>query len=454
MEPAINSKNIVTEYLDCYNKNQKTIISGYPEFIKHIHEAGIEEFSKTGFPDKKSERYKYTYLEPYFNKGYKFETKPGNFNFEINEVFKCDVPYLETDIILLVNGFYYYKNQINGTLPGKIWIGSLKKAFVEIPGILEQHIGKYSTYDDGFIALNSALFVDGVVVFVPDNTQLEKPLQIINILISEENLMVHQRNLIILGDNSSAGIVICDHTLNNKNHLTNNVTEIVLGEGAHFNQTNLQNEHDEATKISSTFLYQKSRSVANNNIITLHGGMVRNNLKVILDGEYCETNISGLYLTDKKQHVDNFVFINHMKPNCRSNQFFKGVLDNDSSGSFYGRILVSRDAQKTIAYQKSSNLLLTTEAKMSARPQLEIYADDVKCSHGGTVGQLDQEALFYLRSRGIGLAEAKLLLMFAFAHEIIEFINIEPLKERIADLINRRLRGELSRCQNCAIHCC
>jgi Fe-S cluster assembly protein SufD len=152
--------------------------------------------------------------------------------------------------------------------------------------------------------------------------------------------------------------------------------------------------------------------------------------------------------------VDNFVFINHAKPNCKSNQLFKGVLDDNSSGSFYGRVLVSPDAQKTNAYQKSSNLLLTSEAKMSARPQLEIYADDVKCGHGGTVGQLDQEALFYLRSRGFGKEEAKLLLMFAFAHEIIDHIDIKPLRERIDDLVNKRLRGELSRCKNCAIHCC
>jgi Fe-S cluster assembly protein SufD len=454
MDTAVNTKNIISDYIDCYNKNQKVLFADYPDFIRHLHEEGIEEFNKLGIPGKKTERYKYTYLEPYFSKEYKFETNPRDFNFEINEVFKCDVPFLETDVVLLVNGFYYFKNQINGSLPGNIWIGSLKKAFKEKPELLEQYFGKYATYDDGLIALNSALFLDGIFIYVPKNSQIDKPLQIINILLSEDNLMVHQRNLIILDDNSSASIVICDHTLTDKNHLTNSVTEIYVGEGAHFNQTSLQNEHNEATKISSTFLFQKSNSFVTNNVITLHGGMVRNNIKAVIDGEYAETNISGLYLTDKQQHVDNYIFVNHAKPNCRSNQFFKGVLDDNSSGSFYGRILVSRDAQKTNAYQKSSSLLLTTEAKMSARPQLEIYADDVKCSHGGTVGQLDQEALFYLRSRGISKEEAKLLLMFAFAHEIIDHIDIKPLKERIDDLVNKRLRGELSRCKNCSIHCC
>jgi Fe-S cluster assembly protein SufD len=177
-------------------------------------------------------------------------------------------------------------------------------------------------------------------------------------------------------------------------------------------------------------------------------------MNVLLDGEGAENISSGLFLTDKTQHVDNYVFINHAKPHCTSNQLYKGVLDNASSGSFNGKVLVSKDAQKTMAYQKSSNLLLTSEAKMNTRPQLEIYADDVKCSHGATVGQLDQEALYYMRTRGISKEEARLLLMFAFAHEIVDQIQVPILKERLIDLVNLRLRGELTRCHNCAIHCC
>jgi Fe-S cluster assembly protein SufD len=186
----------------------------------------------------------------------------------------------------------------------------------------------------------------------------------------------------------------------------------------------------------------------------LHGGLVRNNIEIILDGEGAENKTSGLFLTDKTQHVDNYVFVNHNKPGCTSNQLFKGVLDDASTGAFSGRILVSRDAQRTMAYQKNNNLLLTSDAKMNTRPQLEIYADDVKCSHGATIGQLDQEAMFYMRSRGIGKDEARLLLMFAFAHEIIDQIQVQPLKERIDELVNKRLRGELTRCHNCALHCC
>lgn len=454
MGTTINKTDFVSDSINFYNGNQKLFISGYPDFIKNLRKTGIEEFQKQGMPEKKSERYKYTFLEPFLNKEYKRHSEINKFNFGINEIFKCNVPYLETDVVLLVNGFYYHKNTINGALPGNIWIGSLKKALSEKPELLEQHIGKYVSFDDGLIALNNALFLDGVVVHVPKNQHIEKPLQIINILLSESDLMVHQRNIIIIDQNSSANIVICDHALSEKNFLSNSITEIIVGENARYNQTNIQNEHNEAAKISNTFIYQKQKSYVTNNIITLHGGMVRNNMNITLDGEYAENYTSGLYLTDKTQHVDNNIFINHAKPHCTSNQLFKGVLDDSSSGSFTGRILVSRDAQKTLAYQKSSNLLLTNEAKVSARPQLEIYADDVKCSHGGTIGQLDQEALFYLRSRGINFNEARLLLMFAFTREIIDKISIQPLKDRIDELVDNRLRGESTHCQNCTINCC
>ena len=454
METLTNKTDFVSDISDFYNDNQKLLVSGYPEFIKSLRKEGIEEFRKQGIPGKKSERYKYTFLEPYFNKEYKHNTEIKNFNFEIGEIFKCNVPYLETDVILILNGNYYHKNTINGDLPGNIWIGSLKKALSEKPGLLEQHFGKHVTCDDGLIALNSAIFQDGFVVYVPKNQHIEKPLQVINILLSDNNLMVHQRNVVILDDNSSANIVICDHTLSAKNFLSNSFTEIIVGENARYNQTCMQNEHNEAVKISNNFFYQKQSSYVTNNIITLHGGMVRNNISIYLDGEGAENYTSGLYLTDKTQHVDNNVFVNHAKPHCTSNQLFKGILDDASTGSFTGRILVSRDAQKTLAYQKSSNLLLTNEAKVNARPQLEIYADDVKCGHGGTVGQLDQEALFYLRSRGIGYKEAQLLLMFAFTREIIDKISVQPIKDRIDELVNKRLHGELSVCQNCSINCC
>lgn len=454
MEIATENIELVRFYNELYNQNAAVLNQYQSDAIKNLRNLGLEEFNRIGFPTGKSERYKYTPITKHFSKGYIQKASPDNYTFEVNDIFKCDVPHLNTDVVLIVNGFYYHKNRINGTLPGNIWIGSIYKAALEKPDVLLKHLGKYASYDDGLIALNTALFSDGMVIHVPRNTKLEKPLQVINVLLSEENLMVQHRNLIVLDENSSANIVFCDHTLTSKGFISNSVTEVYVAAGAHYDQSSMQNNHNDSVQISSTFVYQERSSQTSVNALTLHGGVVRNNVKVTLDGEGADNTTSGLFLTDEEQSVDSHIFINHAKPNCTSNQLFKGILDDKSTGSFNGRILVSPDAQKTIAYQKNSNLLLTSDARMNTRPQLEIYADDVKCSHGATVGQLDQEALFYLRSRGIGKGEARLLMMFAFAHEIVDQIKVQPLKERMDDLVNKRLRGELSRCQNCAIHCC
>ncbi|MDX9854081.1 MAG: SufD family Fe-S cluster assembly protein, partial [Tenuifilaceae bacterium] len=190
------------------------------------------------------------------------------------------------------------------------------------------------------------------------------------------------------------------------------------------------------------------------NTISLHGGIIRNNIHVLLNDTNCENHTYGLALVDRNQHVDTYSFIDHAQPNCVSNELYKALLDDQATGAFNGRILVRKDAQKTEAYQSNNNLLLTADARMYTKPQLEIYADDVKCSHGATIGQLDQEARFYMQARGISEREARLLLMFGFAHDVVGKIKIEPLRERIDELVNKRLRGELSRCHSCPMHCC
>jgi Fe-S cluster assembly protein SufD len=215
----------------------------------------------------------------------------------------------------------------------------------------------------------------------------------------------------------------------------------------------VQNEHNKSTQVTNTFIHQKRDSKVSTNYITLHGGVVRNNVYVDLADEGASNHATGLFLVDQKQHVDNFVNVNHMKPDCTSAQLYKGILDDESIGAFSGKIYVSEDAQHTVAYQKNNNMLLTDTAKMHTKPQLEIYADDVKCSHGATVGQLDQDSMFYLRSRGIPLKESRHLLMYAFADEVLKEIQLPALRERITELVDKRLRGELSRCNNCKMKC-
>jgi Fe-S cluster assembly protein SufD len=261
------------------------------------------------------------------------------------------------------------------------------------------------------------------------------------------------RNLIIVEKNAEFSIIICDHTLSPQKFLTNAVTEIFVGENSHFDIIRVQNEHNNACKITNTFIHQEKNSVASSNNMTLHGGLVRNSTYHYLGGEGAESYSYGLFLADKWQHVDNFVNVDHAFPHCTSNQLFKGVLDDMSTGAFNGRILVRPDAQGTLAYQRNNNILLTDDAKMDTKPQLEIYADDVKCSHGATIGQLNGDALFYLQSRGINKHEARLMLMFGFAHEVIQNIKIEPLRERMDNLVMQRLKGELSRCASCLVKC-
>lgn len=451
METALQQDNIIKTYSAIYEQNKNVFEENQPPFLKSLRAESIRDFNKLGLPLKKSERYKYTQLEGLFNKKYGFIIQPQKVELAVDDIFKCDVPELGNNVVLLLNGFYHHKNNSALKLPEKVWVGSLQVAIKEKPELVEKYLGKVATNDDGLIALNSAVFRDGVFIHIPKGIHMEKPLQVINVLFSEEDLFVTHRNLIVLEENSSANVVICDHSLSPYHYFTNSVYEIVVDEGANYHQTRLQNEHNNAAMVSSVFLHQERNSSVNFNNITLHGGLVRNNICVKLKGEGADSNITGLAITDKTQHVDNYVFIDHAMPHCTSNQLFKGVLDNTSTGAFTGRILVERDAQKTIAYQKNSNLLLTSDAKMSTRPQLEIYADDVKCSHGATVGQLDQDALFYMQTRGIGKKEARLLLMFAFAHEIIKNINVENLRFRIDELVNKRLRGELSKCHNCQV---
>jgi Fe-S cluster assembly protein SufD len=421
---------------------------------RHRQEA-YDVFRSKGFPVARSENYKYIDVPAMFRKDYRKLLTPLDIRFEVSDLFRCDIPELDTHLILLVNGFFHSENSPLQVFDNGIITGSLKEASLRYPELVGRYYNvQASKQNESLVAINTALVRDGMFIYIPKNVCADKPFQVINMLLAEEPLFVQHRNLVIMEENSSANIVICDHTLASHSFLTNSVTEIFAGKNATLNYTKIQNEHNDSSLVNSRFVHQEAGSNVNSTVITLHGGIVRNNLYVKLAGEFCSNTSSGLFLTDQQQHVDNFTWIEHAAPNCMSNQFYKGVLDDQSTGAFSGRILVQPGAQKTNAYQKNQNLLLTNEAKMNTKPQLEIYADDVKCSHGATIGQLDQEALFYLRSRAIGEEEARMLLMFAFASEITDNIGVERLRERISELVNKRLRGELSRCHACAMHCC
>lgn len=451
----MNGKAEISErYLQFYTENIGRIVEMSSPHINSFRGAAIEKFNQLGVPTKKNEAYKYTNLDLFFNHDFKSIFIPEKSDFLKAEEFRCDVADLDTHGVVLLNGFYPTINGKLTTLPGGIIIGSLNEASKRFPELVEKHYNKYAKNDnDGLIHLNTAMASDGVFIYVPKGVVLQKPVQVVNLVDSEEDTFNQHRNLIIVGENAGFTLIICDHTLSPRKFLTNAVTEAHVGENSHFDLIRVQNEHNNACKITNTFISQERNSNVSSNNITLHGGLVRNSTYHFFEGEGATSNSFGLYLSDKWQHVDNFVNVDHAFPNCTSNQLFKGVLDDMATGAFNGRIFVAPGAQGTRAYQKNNSILLTDDAKMDTKPQLEIYADDVKCSHGATVGQLDDNALFYLQSRGINKREARLMLMFGFAHEVIQEIKVDALRDRIDNLVMQRLKGELSRCASCMVKC-
>jgi Fe-S cluster assembly protein SufD len=453
MNDLTSSPNLTGDLISLFNQNTDTLSTNSGEILNMYRAKAFQDFDKLGIPTVKNENYRYTPLEKYFSGNYDVDLEANPFKVDIRSIFKCDVPELDTHVVLVLNGFYS-STELHGSLPEGVIICGLNEASLKYPELFKKHYSRYAdTSMDGLVALNTLFAQDGVFIYIPDNAVIEIPLQIINLSFSIKNLRITRRNLIIAGNNATANIVVCDHTLSNHSFLANSLTEVFAGKGANISYDRLQNENSMSTQINNLFIHQTENSKFTSSIVSLHGGLIRNNFYALQDGQHAETNLNGLFLCDDNQHVANYVLIDHASPNCTSNQLFKGILDDNATGSFNGKILVRKNAQKIQAYQKNNNILMSSTARMNTKPHLEIYADDVKCSHGATTGQIDNEAMFYLRSRGIGEKEARQLLMYAFANEIVSRISVPVLKERIIELVAKRLRGELSRCNDCNVHC-
>jgi len=440
---------------EIYAENLAKIGDGMSDLVNKARQPALDALERMGIPGFKTENYKYTDLTRLFeNENFRRAFQPDKFDVDLKEVFSCDVPEMDTHLILVVNGWFDDSNYQDKSYPEGVIIKSFKKAVIENRDLVEKYYGKMADAKaDPLTALNTAFAQDGLFIYIPDNTHISKPLQLINILRSEDDLYVTQRNLIIAGKNSQAKIMFCDHTLLPQNFIINNLTEFEIGEDAVIDIYSIQNQHNKTANLTGLYIRQQRNSQLVTNAISLHGGIIRNNLSVLLDGEHAAAKICGLALSDKNQHVDNYTFVEHLKPNCTSNQLYKNILDDSSTGGFTGRIHVAPHAVKTEAFQRNNNVLLTNAAKMNTKPQLVIDNDDVKCSHGATVGRINEEALFYLQSRGINEKEARLMLMFAFAHEVLAEVKVEKLRDVIDKLVNKRLRGEVSKCHMCAMDC-
>jgi len=442
------------ELVDLYLQNQSIYFDGNPDFMNDVRAAALEKFKVAGVPSRKNEDYKYTDLRPAFQNNFSVVPRYVEQTVDLHTVFNCDVPHLNAHVVLLINGWYYGRNRRVGELPAGVICSSLQQAAVNHPDLVEKYYNQQAGEStDALANLNTTFAKDGLFFYVPDNVTIDKPIQVINLMFAKENTLAIQRNLFILGKNSESKIVFCDHTLNQNYYILNNLTECFVSDDARFRFCSIQNQHNGAVNNTHFFAALKRQSVLNTNSITLNGGVVRNNLKVKFEGEFAQASINGLVLADQSQHVDNFTAVDHAVPNCSSNQLYKNILDNKASGVFSGKIHVLRDAQKTQAFQRNNNVILSEDAEMNTKPQLIIDADDVKCSHGATIGRIDEDALFYLRARGIGEKEARLMIMSAFANEVVDQIGVSALRERIEELVDKRLRGDLGPCQNCSLSC-
>ncbi|MCI6161198.1 MAG: Fe-S cluster assembly protein SufD [Prevotella sp.] len=438
------------QYIDLYRQTHSMIAQHSAAVMNSVRKSAFEDFQRLGFPTEKVERYRYTDIPALFEPDYGLNINRLQIPVDPYKAFKCAVPNLSTLLYFVVNDGFYSKEQPKGSIPEGVIIGSLKEAAEKNPECIAAYYAKVAkSSEDGITALNTMLAQDGIYVYVPKNVKVDKAVQIINILRSDVDLMVNRRVLIVVEEGAEIKLLFCDHTIDGKRFLTTQVVEAFVADNASLDIYCMEETHAKNVRVSNVYIDQQANSRVNHNVITLHNGVTRNRTDLILNGEGAECNLSGCVIADKHQHVDNNTLIDHRAPHCTSNELYKYVLEDNAVGAFAGRILVEKEAQRTISNERNQNLCVTNSARMFSQPMLEIYADDVKCSHGSTVGQLNDAALFYMQQRGISRKEAKLLLKFAFINEVIDQMSLKPLCDRLHYLVEQRFRGQFNYCEGC-----
>ena len=437
------------------------------EVMNAVRDEAFRDFQRLGFPSKKVERYKYTDIASLFASDYGLNLNRLEIPVDPYEAFRCDVPNLSTNLYFVVNDSFYRSDKrevknnsslitYHSSLPEGVIISSMR----EHPEIVERYYAKLAkTAEDGVTALNTMLAQDGMLVYVPKDVKVERAIQVINILKATprnaqrqvNDLMVNRRVLIVLEQGAELKMLFCDHAADDCNFLATQVIEAFVGDNARLDLYCLEETHYKNVRVSNVYIEQQRNSRVRHNVITLHNGITRNKLDLSLTGEGAECECFGCVIADKEQHVDNNTLITHKVPHCTSNELYKYVLDDKATGAFAGRVLVEHGAQKTSSQMTNQNLSASKTARMYTQPMLEIYADDVKCAHGSTVGQLNDAALFYMQQRGISVKEAKLLLEFAFINEVIDQMELVPLHDRLHYLVEQRFRGQLSKCEGCKL---
>ena len=440
------------QYIDLYEQCRGMICSHSAAALNQVREKAFEDFRRQGFPTRKVERYKYSDMQQLFEPDLGLNLNRLDIPVNPYDAFRCDVPNLSTSLYFVVNDQFYDKALPKSHLPEGVIVDSLCKIAASHPQLVAQYYSRIAqTGEDAVTALNTMLAQDGLIVYVPKGVVVDRTIQVINILRADVDLMVNRRVLIIVEPGAEIKLLFCDHTADDRQFLATQVIEAFVEDNASLELYCLEESHNKNVRVSNLYIEQQAASRVHHHIITLHNGYTRNRTDLLLKGEGAECWLNGCVIADKRQHVDNNTLIDHQASHCTSHELYKYVLDEQATGAFAGRVLVRPGAQKTVSEETNQNLCATKEARMYTQPMLEIYADDVKCSHGSTVGQLNDAALFYMQQRGISLSEARLLLQTAFANQVIDQISLVPLRDRLHYLIDKRFRGELNKCEGCKL---
>jgi len=422
-------------------------VSDYSQLYKSLparefpvqQDAAMEHFNRLGFPTPKDEEWKYTNVNPIASRNFSFAGSKAKISRE--EIFHR-FPFLNDSFFVVIeNGKWNMNASLINNLPQGVEIKNLRDE--KNNPLVQQHFNEYADVQaDAFAALNTAFANDALLIHFHPGTILEKQLCLVHISSSQEEAVVsHSRLLVLSEKNSSAKIsAVFVSQSETAETFVNSINEIFVAENASLEFDLLQNENEKSFQVCGTHVYQSTHSRFSINTITLGGHIVKNKLHIKLDGTQCENHMHGLYLADGSQLIDNHTAVYHTKPHSNSNQLYKGIIGGKAHGVFNGKIFVEKDAQKTNAYQSNKNILLSNDAVINAKPQLEIFADDVKCTHGATTGQMDEEALFYLRSRGINEAPAKALLNLAFANDILNNISMEDFRVYLSSVVEYKLK--------------
>lgn len=436
MATATEQRTSLQSWLDAFTETQENAAA--PAWLKKLREDAFGRFCDKGFPTTRDEDWRFTNVAPVARTAF-CPAAPAKIAKKDLAQFAPDGAKIQ---LVFVNGRYASDLSSTGNLPKGVTVSSLRDQIAQHPETIEKHLGRYADQDrDAFVALNTAFITDGAYVHVARGVVLDQPIFLLYLSTQEKGAtMTHPRNLIIAEDQSQVSIVEDYVSVGGESAvLSNAVTELIAGESTTAHHYLIEREHLQAFNFSTLRIQQgRSANVASHSLL-LGGGLVRNNVHPVLAGEGGECLINGLFLGTGRQHLDNYMHVEHASPHCGSRQFYNGILDGQSHGVFHGRIVVHKVAQKTDAKQTNRNLLLSDDAQIDTKPQLEIYADDVKCTHGATIGQIEENALFYLRSRGLSEAEARKLLLMAFAEECVERMHEGAARDHVEKLVREHL---------------